>query len=162
MSHDAGAVGPQEIYSLLVPLAENRLLVPRANIAEVTSYREPEPYGGSLPWLLGAIEWDGERIPLLSFEGASGGTVPKVAGRTRIVLFRTLTDALPSRYFGVLTQGFPQLVRVNAMVLKPLEEQNWPETGPVLCQVRMVNQTPLIPDIEKLELMIADAIAVAS
>ena len=69
----------QEIYSLLVPLAENRLLVPRANIAEVTGYREPEPYSGSLPWLLGSIGWAGERIPVLSFEGASGGVIPKVA-----------------------------------------------------------------------------------
>lgn len=156
------AAQSQEIYSLLVPLSENRLLVPRANVAEVTGYREPEPFAGALPWLLGRIEWDGERIPLVSFEGASGGTVPKVAGRTRIVLLRTLTDALSVRYFGVLTQGFPQLVRVNAMVLKPLEEQDWPDSGPVLCQVRMVNQTPLIPDIERLEYMVADAIAVAS
>lgn len=152
----------QEIYSLLVPLAENRLVLPRANIAEVTGYRDPKPYPGSLPWLLGSIEWERQRIPLMSFEGASGGIVPKVGGRTRIVLFRTLTDVLEVPYFGIITQGFPQLVRVNATVLSRKVDADWPATGPVLCQVQMVNQTPLIPDLPKLEQMIADAIAVAS
>jgi chemosensory pili system protein ChpC len=30
------------------------------------------------------------------------------------------------------------------------------ERAPVICQVRMVNETPLVPDIERLEDMIAD------
>ena len=32
----------------------------------------------------------------------------------------------------------------------------FPERAPVLCQVRMVNETPLVPDLERLEEMIAD------
>jgi hypothetical protein len=31
---------------------------------------------------------------------------------------------------------------------------------PVLCQVRMSNETPLIPDLERLEAMIADETSV--
>lgn len=147
-----------EIYSLLVPLAEHRLLVPRANVAEVAGWREPRPLQNALPWLLGTIDWEGESIPLMSFEGASGGAIPRPGGRTRIVLLRTLTDALTTRLFGIVTQGFPQLVRVNAMVLARDDQAEWPGSGPVLCQVRMVNQRPLIPDIEHLEQMIADAV----
>ena len=149
----------EEIYSLLVPLAEHRLLVPRANVAEVTGYREPVPYPGAAPWLRGSFEWEGARIPLLSFEAASGGSVPEVGSRTRVVLFQTLTDALDLTYFGVVTQGFPQLVRVHDRVLEYLDDQSWPEDGPVLCQVRMINQSPLIPHIEQLETMLGDALA---
>ena len=151
-----------EIYSLLIPLAEHRLLVPRAVVAEVTGYREPRPHPGALPWLLGFFSWEGRKVPLVSFEGASGQAVPKAGGRTRVVLFQCLTEALESPLFGIITQGFPQLVRVNERVLTPFQGADWPETGPVVAQVRMINQTPLIPDIEQLEKMIADAIAVAS
>jgi chemosensory pili system protein ChpC len=148
----------QDIYSLLVPLSEHRLLVPRANVAEVTGFRQCAPYVDAPGWLLGAIAWEGESVPLISFEGATGGNVPEVAARTRILLLRTLTDVLSSKCFGVVTQGFPQLVRVNDMVLEHDESSNWPASGPVLCQVRMVNQRPLVPDIEQLERMIAAAL----
>lgn len=149
----------QDIYSLLVPLAQNRLLIPRANVAEVTGFRECTALPSKPSWLLGTIKWENEIVPLVSFEGASGGEVPQTEGRTRIVLLRTLTDALKSKCFGVVTQGFPQLVRVNAMVLEFDDSSSWPDPGPVLCQVKMVNQRPLVPDIEQLEQMIAGALA---
>jgi chemosensory pili system protein ChpC len=57
--------------------------------------------------------------------------------------------------FGIVTQGFPQLVRVNADVVKPDSSRTFPERMPVLCQVRMINETPLIPDLERLEEIIA-------
>ncbi len=148
----------QDIYSLLVPLSQHRLLVPRANVTEVTGFRECTALPDKPSWLLGTIEWEKETIPLVSFEGASGGDVPQTEGRTRIVLLRTLTDVLPGKCFGVVTQGFPQLVRVNAMVLEYDDTSTWPDPGPVLCQVKMVNQRPLVPDIEQLEHMIADAL----
>jgi hypothetical protein len=31
----------------------------------------------------------------------------------------------------------------------------WPEEAPVLCRVKMINEFPLIPDLEKLEAMLA-------
>jgi chemosensory pili system protein ChpC len=147
-----------EIYSLLVPLARQRLLIPRANVAEVAGYRKPVPYPDAPPWLLGAIDWEGEKVPLVSFEGLIGDGVPAGSGRMRIVLLRTLGDRLPCKTYGVVTQGFPQLVRVNAVVLAPDADADWPADGPVLCQVRMVNQRPLIPDVDCLERLLAAAL----
>ena len=54
----------------------------------------------------------------------------------------------------MLTQGFPQLVRVNRDVLKLDSTEGWPESAPVLCRVKMINEYPLIPDLEKLENML--------
>jgi hypothetical protein len=62
----------------------------------------------------------------------------------------------PGGYFGVITQGFPQLVRVNRDVVKHDPEPQLPERGPILCQVRMLNESPLIPDFECLEQMISE------
>ena len=58
----------------------------------------------------------------------------------------------------MLTEGFPQLVRVNREVVQPAARQAWPENGPVICQIRMINEYPLIPDLEAIEDLIEDAL----
>ena len=145
-----------ELYSLLVPLAGERLIVPRASVAEVVSYQAPEAMAGAPAWYLGTISWSGRSVPVVSFEGACGQAIPAPGGRTRIVVFYCLGQKLQAGVFGILTQGFPQLVRVNPDVMKADAARTFPERMPVLCQVRMINETPLIPDLERLEEIIAE------
>ncbi|MCB1843880.1 MAG: chemotaxis protein CheW [Halioglobus sp.] len=145
----------EELYSLLVPLAEDRLIVPRACVAEVVRYSPPEGVPGSQPWLTGTVSWNGRALPVVSFECAIGKELPPITGRTRIVVFYASTGQLRTGYFGILTQGFPQLVRVNRQVLKLDQSEGWPDEAPVLCRVKMINEYPLIPHLEKLELMIS-------
>jgi len=145
----------EELYSLLVPLSGDRLIVPRACVAEVVRFSTPEHDAGADDWMLGNVNWNGRPLPVVSFEGALGNDVPVATGRTRIVVFYASTGQLKTGYFGVLTQGFPQLVRVNKDVLKLEAKDGWPDDAPVLCRVRMINEFPLIPDLEKLESMLA-------
>lgn len=144
----------EELYSLLVPLAEDRLIVPRASVAEVVRFSKPERESGAHDWMVGIINWNGRPLPVVSFEGALGKDIPVATGRTRIVVFSATTGQLKSGSFGVITQGFPQLVRVNRDVLKLDATEGWPETAPILCRVKMINEYPLIPDLEKLESML--------
>lgn len=145
----------EELYSLLVPLADERLIVPRACVAEVVRYAQPRRPEGAPPWLLGTIDWSGRALPLVSFEGAIGRDVPEGTGRARVVVFYASGGRLKTGYFGLVTQGFPQLVRVNRSVLKlDSAAGEWPEGAPVLCRVRMINEYPLIPHLERLEEMI--------
>jgi chemosensory pili system protein ChpC len=72
------------------------------------------------------------------------------------VVFYSINGRLKSGYFGVLTQGFPQLVRVNKDVLQLNADEGWPDDAPVLCRVKMINEFPLIPDLERLEDMLAE------
>ena len=146
----------QELYSLLVPLSEDRLIVPRACVVEVVRFSKPDTEAGAHDWMLGTVNWNGRELPVASFEGALGKEVPVATGRTRIVVFYAITGHLKSGYFGVLTQGFPQLVRVNKDVLQLSESKGWPESAPVLCRVKMINEFPLIPDLERLENMLAE------
>ena len=145
----------EELYSLLVPLAGDRLIVPRACVTEVVRFAEPEHEEGNHEWMLGTVNWNGRQLPIVSFEGAIGKAVPAITGRTRIVVFLGSTGQLKTGYFGLLTQGFPQLVRVNRDVLKLEASDGWEDGAPVLCRVKMINEFPLIPDLEKLELMLA-------
>lgn len=150
----------KELYSLLIPLREERLLVPRMCVAEVVAFaeaeREPAADDGGPDWYLGTIDWNGRRIPIVSFDRDSGGTEARKAARRRIVVFHAVTGQLKGGYYGILTQGFPQLVRVNPDVVRPDPEAELPDDQPVLCRVRMIHEFPLIPDVERLETMLAD------
>jgi len=145
-----------ELYSLLVPLAEDRLIVPRACVVEVVRFTKPDHEAGAHSWMLGTVNWNGRQLPVVSFEGILGKDVPATTGRTRIVVFYANTGALKTGFFGILTQGFPQLVRVNKDVLKLESTEGWPESAPVLCRVKMINEFPLIPNLEQLENMVAE------
>ena len=150
-----------EIYSLLVPLGNGRLLVPRACVAEITGYQPPVVMPGAPPWYLGTITWATRQVPLVSFEGVCGEPIPEVSGRSRIVLFHALGERLDSGVFGIVSQGFPQLVRVSVDVIRPDPGYTVPGQDPVLCRVRMLNETTRIPDLEQLERLIADETTVA-
>jgi chemosensory pili system protein ChpC len=149
-----------ELYSLLVPLSGERLIVPRACVAEVIGYQQPAQMTNAPPWYAGLVVWGGRSVPVVSFEGTLGQPLPSVSSRTRIVIFHAATGLLPGGCFGMLTQGFPQLVRVNADIIRPDASRGFAERVPVICQVRMVNETPLIPDLPRLEQMIAEETSV--
>jgi len=118
----------EELYSLLVPLSEDRLIVPRACVAEVVRFSRADPEEGAHAWMQGTINWNGRPLPVVSFEGAIGKDIPVVTGRTRVVVFYASTGELKTGFFGVLTQRFPQLVRVNRDVLKLESKDGWPES----------------------------------
>jgi len=92
----------------------------------------------------------------VAFEGTIGKDIPAVTGRTRIVVFYGSSGQLKTGFFGILTQGFPQLVRVNREVLKLDATEGWPDGAPVLCRVKMINEYPLVPNLENLESMLAN------
>jgi chemosensory pili system protein ChpC len=149
-----------EVYSLLIPLADARVLVPRACVAEVIGYHAPAPVEGAPAWYLGIVNWNARNLPLVSFEGICGMPVPAVSGRARIVVFHTLLGRVEAGYVAIVSQGFPQLVRVGNDVVRPDNSRSFSERIPVVCQVRMMNETPWIPDLERLEIMVAEETSV--
>ena len=146
----------EELYSLLVPLADERLIVPRACVAEVVRYTPPAGASGDPDWILGNISWNGRELPVVAYEGAIGSEIPAPTGRTRVVVFHATSGNVRSGFFGMLTQGFPQLVRVNEEVLKLEATEGWADGAPVLCRVKMINEFPLIPDLEAIEKRLAE------
>jgi chemosensory pili system protein ChpC len=141
----------EEIYCQLIPLRQLRLLVPRSCVAEVIRYATPEKPWPGPGWFRGFVGWNALRVPVLAFEELCGREAGEPGGRTRIAIFNAVSGQLDNGYYGLLTQGFPQLVRVNRDVMKPDDRQAWPADGPVVCQIRMINEYPLIPDLEKVE-----------
>lgn len=145
------AAAHDELYSLLVPLNQERLLLPRACVAEVIRYAPLQAEARGPGWLRGSIQWNERSVPVISFEELAGLTPSEPGGRTRIAILNGITGLLPGGCFGLIAEGFPQLVQLNREVLQPAARHAWPENGPVLCQVRMINEYPLIPDLEAIE-----------
>jgi chemosensory pili system protein ChpC len=129
-------------------------------VAEVIGYQTATPMEGAPAWYLGLVNWNGLSLPLVSFEGACGLTIPPAGARSRIVVFHTLGAQIEVGFMGVVSQGFPQLVRVSSDVVRPDNTRVFPDRCPVVCQVRMLNETPLVPDLEQLECMVAEETSV--
>lgn len=150
-----------EIYSLLVPLATGRLLVPRACVAEITGYQVPAVMVGAPPWYLGLASWSGRQVPMISFEGLCGQPTPAVSARSRLVVLHAMGERIEAGAYALVSQGFPQLVRVSAEVIRPDPAYAVAASDPLICRVRMLNETPWIPDLDRIEVMIADETSVA-
>jgi chemosensory pili system protein ChpC len=88
--------------------------------------------------------------------------IPPASGRTRIVILHALGTRVDGGNFAIVSQGFPQLVRVSNDVVRPDNSRVFPDRAPVICQVRMINETPLVPDLERLEEMIAEETTIGS
>jgi hypothetical protein len=56
----------------------------------------------------------------------------------------------------ILSQGFPQLVRISPEFVKLDATREFPDDGPVACQIQLLDETPLVPDLDRLEAMIAE------
>jgi chemosensory pili system protein ChpC len=150
----------QEVYSLLVPLQGGRMIVPRTAVIEVMGWSKPKERPADAPaWLLGLLEWQGAKIPLISFEAACGQEAPIAKNRTRIAVLQAIGGVLEPPAFALATQGYPYLLRVNANVLRQ-DDSGEALAGPVLTRVRMANERPMIPDLEQLEQMLAKALGI--
>ena len=147
----------EELYSLLVPLVEDRLIVPRACVAEVVRLSRTEPVPGAPEWLVGTLDWNGRTVPVVAFESMLSRSLPENSSRTRVVVFHATNAQLRSAYYGIMTQGFPQLVRVNRDVLKVDTSAGFSDDAPVVTRVRMINEYPLIPDLETIEERLVEA-----
>jgi chemosensory pili system protein ChpC len=127
-------------------------------VAEVIAFADPVRgrEDESPDWFLGTIDWNGRRLPVVSFDDPAAEERRSKRNRSRVVVFHAITQELKGGYYGILTQGFPQLVRVNPDVLALDSEQALPERQPVLCRARMIHEYPLIPDVERIERMLAE------
>lgn len=108
------------VFSMIFAVGERKVVLPRSMIAEVRSWREPEPaqqISAKQPsWLLGELVGGHERIPLISLEKfVNRGHPPAAKGR--VVIINALTDDLSKTcqrpQFAFVCQGFPTLLEVR-------------------------------------------------
>ena len=144
--------GPASLTGLLVPLTDRTLLLPNVAVAELIAYRAPQAQPGLPAWYLGHVAWRDLRLPLLSFEAASGGSA-QISPGARVIVLNALGGRPHVKFLALLAQGIPrslkvgpELARVEAE-LAPLE----------LAAVKAGDELARIPDLAALEQKLADA-----
>jgi chemosensory pili system protein ChpC len=145
------AIIAEELYSLLVPLRASRLIVPRSCVGEVIRYTPATAEEHPDHWLRGKTRWNSLDIPVVSFEALCGEEPPPPSRRTRIVVFHPLSESPNCPPYGILAEGFPQMVKVNREVIVLDDAYRVAADAPVICQISMLKEHALIPDLEAVE-----------
>ena len=101
------------LTGLLVPLADRTLLLPNVAVAELIPYRAPQVSEGTPDWFLGQVAWRDLRLPLLSFEAASGAQAP-VASGARVAVINALGGRPKVKFIALLVQGIPRSLKVGS------------------------------------------------
>lgn len=138
---------------LALPLADRSLLLPNVVVAELITFRAPQTSAGMPDWFLGQINWRDLRLPLLSFEAASGGQA-QIGANARVAVLNASGGRDKVKFIALLVQGIPRSVKVTGDLapapnasLAPLE----------LDAVMIADEVLKIPDLVGLEQLLADA-----
>ena len=140
----------QTLACVMIPMRGRQLLLPNVSVAEVVDFSSINTEAGANDWLVGYLEWRGQRLPVLSYDAANGGesSVPGHS-RGRIVVLNTIGDnhsRLP--FIALVTQGIPSQTRLSENQIRKLDG----ETGPAdLMQVEVDGDSAWIPNLEYLE-----------
>ena len=147
-----------EIRGVLLQAGEERVLLPNATVAEVMARMPVEPIADAPAWLSGYILWHGRQVPLASFARLAGLGTENVAANSKIVVLKSLGGSEAMPYFALLTQSFPRLISVprDGLLADATEEELPPG---VQMRVLLGDEAALLPDLETIETMIADALA---
>lgn len=141
------------VRTLIIPLQGRNLLLPNVAVAEVVSYLRPRPIAGAPEWLLGAINWRGLNIPLISFDRLHGQSTDGAVGQARIAILNTVQADSGLKFYAVVTAGIPQLKRVNGDALQEVSSE---ATDGLLSQVQIGDIQVAIPDLAALETAVAE------
>lgn len=140
------------LTGLLLPLSDRTLLVPNVALAELIPYRAPQATSGLPAWLLGQVAWRDLRLPLLSFEAATGGEV-KIGSGARVAVLNALGGRPHVKFIALLLQGIPRSLKLE----EDLRRANAPLAALELDSVQIGTDVAKIPDLVALEQMLADA-----
>ncbi len=140
----------EDLRAILIPLADDNLLLPVALVAEVTGFELPSPIANAPPWLAGAMSWRRQSIPVIGFEQAIGRSGSPPTGRRAVVL-RVLGSNPNLAFYAVRAIATPRVFRVNGDLLHALAQR---PTLPAMVAARVSiggGEAALIPDLDLLQ-----------
>ena len=161
MSTTSTAPVGSDIRGVLIQIAGARLLLPNATIAEVLSFADPDPVENAPDWLLGRIRWRGWQLPLIAFARLSGISDEKGGLGSKVIVLKALGGNAKAPFFALLTQGFPRLVTVSRDALVAQDDATQLPSG-VRARVLLNDDVALVPDLEQVEHLIGEALAIAA
>lgn len=140
----------ETVHCLLLPLHKELLILPNAAVAEIIPYDSHESISDAPEWFLGRLNWRERRMPLISFESASGGEPGKVNSNCRIAILNTLNGSAQLPYIALLTQGLPSLQIVRPNTIQYADKSSHQRQS-IKAYVNIGGTAAIIPDIDDME-----------
>ncbi len=141
------AAARRDLYCILLPVGDGKLLLPRSIVEEVRGLAQPSPVKNAPPWLQGTVRWRGQSVPLVAIEPLRGEEVPAPSRRTRMVVVRAPAGTLEPAAMAILSQGFPYILRVTPDLLS---QSSIPDNDVLLAEITLGMERPVVPDLPAL------------
>lgn len=141
----------ESVRGLWVPLIGTNLMVPNVTIAEIINYQPLDRIHNGPDWLLGALRWRDQVLPVVSMECLLGFKQPQHERGARISVLNSVKGGSSLSFYAMVTAGIPRLIKTDAGTLGKslLTGKNLPDT--VADRVRIGDEEGLIPDLETIQ-----------
>ncbi|GAA3927049.1 chemotaxis protein CheW [Litoribacillus peritrichatus] len=139
-----------QVACLRFPKEPKNIVLPNVSVAEVIPYQAPKKETGP-EWLLGYFSWRNIQVPIVSIELLNEEKPFEVNERTRLAVINRLSGKSKFEFFAVPFADLPTLVRVHADEMKSSDAFLLPVER---AAAELEDQTVVIPDLEKIELML--------
>lgn len=135
---------------LLIPMQGGRIVLPNVTVAELIPFQRPQASAADASWIIGSIEWRGTMIPVIAYEDFCGQKSGPKGQDLRIAVINAPNGESGSlRFFGIVTQGIPSLVKLEEAAIK--ENQNTNLLHGQKMAVTLETGHAVIPDLDMLE-----------
>ena len=148
----------EEVYAVLVSLAADTLLLPNAAVVEVVAAdRLVRSAEGAPAWLAGRLMYNNRPLHVVHFEALNGAGRPEQTRRTRLAVVHAITDRVRAGQYAIVCQGYPHLVTLNRAAMRKEPLVSTDREALVLARVGIANTSALIPNLEAIETLLAQA-----
>lgn len=142
----------RELDCLLIPLKDKNLLLPNVTVAEVIPFSHLLPSASHHDWLLGHIDWRGQRLPAVCYEILNGQAAPAPNPQARFIIVNNTLPGQSLNFYAILVQGIPRLFHVEANALQQLDGMAEGPYDEMTVNVNDVNA--MIPNLDGLSTLV--------
>ncbi|WP_372799431.1 chemotaxis protein CheW [Litorivivens sp.] len=137
---------------LMLPSQQKQLLVPNVNVAEFVVISTVQPLASAPPWMLGLIDWRGQKVPLISFERLNGDADDLVEDMGHVAILNGIGGREELPFYGIRCSGMPRQARI---LEEDVARDDTAVPGHVeSSQVLLAGEAAVIPDLVVIEAQI--------
>lgn len=150
---------PVDIRCMLIPLHDQRLLVPNGAVAEIIGYREPDALAEAGKGIQGTVNWRQRELPVIDFERLMGAADRPPGIRQRIAVCYAPDPESRWPLIGLVSQGIPRLLRLARDTI--VEATAGPHgMSPIQMRIDIGDERLIVPDLVQLQAHVAETGAV--
>jgi len=137
-----------QVRSLWIPLREVNMLLPNVAIAEVGHYRVPDEQPDTPDWLLGAIDWRGQEIPVVSLELFCGDKIPANPVYSRFIIVNSVRKNSTVPHYALVAAALPRSILFDNTIVTDVQTCDLPA---LQCRVYIGREQAVVPDLDYLQ-----------